>query len=705
MMAQIKILNCNSIKEGSINISFHKLNIKYACNGVGKSTCAKAMDAIINNAGEGLNELTPFNSTEQKPLIPKIEGTDSFRKVAIFNEDYVSQYVFQQSGQGELLKNSFEVFVNNEEYKANELAIQKIIHSLKDTFNNNPVLEQLLNEIGFFIASCGKETKKGEIPASSSAGKVGNAGNIIDCIPEELTSFKSYIQGEDRVDWLKWQCQGTSFWKDKTLCPFCARPIDAATKTHLEILSKKYDKNLVAHVGKMFEIFSALRPYLTEKSCDMIQTLKASSTGFSQEQKAFIQKLKVEASILHSKLCGLKDLGFITFTEQTEDLSIILKRYKIDLSTFHYFNAENTRNQINILNGEIDKLLHQVGELQGKINKQKQQIANTIKEHCGEINAFLDSAGYKYHVVIQLVDGVYKIFLKYQDGETTISNPVKHLSYGEKNAFALLLFLYQALKENPDLIIFDDPISSFDGNKKFALINLLFMGGGKLASKTVLLLTHDFNTIVDTLYVLKHEIVPTPIGYFLTNNGGILEEKLIEKHDIMSCTDVCNENIANCKNKINKLIYIRKLCELYRERKLEWDWLSSLFHKRTNPTKYDRQIGHIDMTVLEIKEAEKRIRTSFGVEVNYSEDLRGILDTKKMIELYLSTTNNYEKLQIYRIINNKNHENKIIKKFVNETFHGQNENLFQLNPLKFDMIPQYIIDICNQDIDKLKTIL
>ena len=43
----------------------------------------------------------------------------------------------------------------------------------------------------------------------------------------------------------------------------------------------------------------------------------------------------------------------------------------------------------------------------------------------------------------------------------------EHLSYGEKNAFALVLFMYSVLKDNPDLIVLDDPISSFDGNKKF----------------------------------------------------------------------------------------------------------------------------------------------------------------------------------------------------------------------------------------------
>lgn len=76
-----------------------------------------------------------------------------------------------------------------------------------------------------------------------------------------------------------------------------------------------------------------------------------------------------------------------------------------------------------------------------------------------------------------------------------ISNNKEHLSYGERNAFALALFMYNALNEDVDLVILDDPISSFDGNKKFAIINKLFMGSNSLKDKTVLLLTHEFNII------------------------------------------------------------------------------------------------------------------------------------------------------------------------------------------------------------------
>jgi len=46
-------------------------------------------------------------------------------------------------------------------------------------------------------------------------------------------------------------------------------------------------------------------------------------------------------------------------------------------------------------------------------------------------------------------------------------------------------------------------------------------------------------------------------------------------------------------------------------------------------------------------------------------------------------------------------ENDVIKKFINESFHIENDYLFQLNPHEYEIIPQYIIDECDQCLKKL----
>ena len=56
----ISITNCNNIAHGTVAISENRLNIKYAINGTGKSTIAKAIEYAANHDENGLKKLTPM---------------------------------------------------------------------------------------------------------------------------------------------------------------------------------------------------------------------------------------------------------------------------------------------------------------------------------------------------------------------------------------------------------------------------------------------------------------------------------------------------------------------------------------------------------------------------------------------------------------------------------------------------------------------
>ena len=70
----ITIESCNNIDEAEIKISEGKLNIKFAPNGTGKSTIAKAINLKIG--GKDLNELTPFKYRSKNPdkKIPSVNS-------------------------------------------------------------------------------------------------------------------------------------------------------------------------------------------------------------------------------------------------------------------------------------------------------------------------------------------------------------------------------------------------------------------------------------------------------------------------------------------------------------------------------------------------------------------------------------------------------------------------------------------------------
>ncbi|QQN56221.1 hypothetical protein I6H46_00880 [Anaerococcus obesiensis] len=58
--------------------------------------------------------------------------------------------------------------------------------------------------------------------------------------------------------------------------------------------------------------------------------------------------------------------------------------------------------------------------------------------------------------------------------------------------------MFEVANDDVDLIILDDPITSFDKNKKFAVTKRLFdKKEFSFKNKTVLMLTHDLQPVID----------------------------------------------------------------------------------------------------------------------------------------------------------------------------------------------------------------
>ncbi|MCK4502710.1 MAG: hypothetical protein KAU22_06710 [Desulfuromonadales bacterium] len=70
-------------------------------------------------------------------------------------------------------------------------------------------------------------------------------------------------------------------------------------------------------------------------------------------------------------------------------------------------------------------------------------------------------------------------------------------------------------------------------------------------------------------------------------------------------------------------------------------------------------------------------------------------DIENLKAVYATCDNGYEKLQIFRLFDIDT-ENSVIQKFINETYHIENEFICQLDPAKFDTIPEYVIYECDK---------
>lgn len=331
---------------------------------------------------------------------------------------------------------------------------------------------------------------------------------------------------------------------------------------------------------------------------------------------------------------------------------------------YSHLQSDEILEKIIRVNESINNLISTAGRLQGRITVQKKYIDQVVRENKSNINTFLRNAGYRY--TVDLVEdgmGKHKLKLIHLDLVSKEVSGVRNvLSCGERNAFALVLFMFDALKTPPDLIVLDDPISSFDKNKKYAIVDMLFRKEKSFRGKTVLLLSHDLEPIVDMLYHHSDRF-EKPYAYFLQNNNGQLQEVNIGKSDIMTFVDINSSNITSDASLIAKLVYLRRNYEILNSKGVAYQLVSNVFHSRRIPLIFENGTER-EMTVAEIDEAEKEIKVHI-YEFDYSGTIQLILDIPAMIGLYQSCGNNYEKLHIYRIISEEADHADVVLKFIN----------------------------------------
>lgn len=84
----------------------------------------------------------------------------------------------------------------------------------------------------------------------------------------------------------------------------------------------------------------------------------------------------------------------------------------------------------------------------------------------------------------------------------------------------------------------------------------------------------------------------------------------------------------------------------------------------------------------------------------YERVLERLKDNDELRALYEGAQNGYEILQVFRLFDIE-HPNSVIRKFINETYHIENEFICQLDHLQFDTIPEYVIQECHKVFEEM----
>lgn len=693
----VVIENCRSIDNASISIEPGKLNVKFGPNGTGKSSIAKALvSAVSESIGP---DLVPFKwlkegSAENHPF--NVSGLDGITSVEVFDEEYVQSVVFQQDS---LFPGSFDVFVRTPEFIDTENKLREQLEAIVKLSEREDV-RRLAADLESFLANLvgnsGLDRNK-KPKGSSPVVKALKEGNTWAHEDPLLTPFKPILGQGPFKKWAAWHKQGRDYLSlMEGVCPYCGLPASDSEK-RIDAVGNSFDSTKVGNIEKTINALSIGGAYLSETASCKINSIVDSADPITEQEKGFIGKVVQDAQLIIDTLAKLRAISSYFVLSSVDNLNEGLSNCKIDIALVDNFNSSICSELAAEINKAVDAAMTNAGKLIGLVKRQKLHLAAALKDRCEEINSFLTEAGYPYSVNIPgAEDGKCSVRLVHTS-QWEVPDSREALSYGEKNAFALVFFAYECMSKKPNLVILDDPISSFDGAKRYALLTMLFLGGireATLKGKTVLLLTHDYGTLFDIEHTHKPTFQPSANSCVLSCADGLVNETVVTAND-MVLADSLYERLAKSSSALMvKLVYARKVLEVRDDKGDAYDIVSSLFHHRPIPT-------HIDMTPMksrEINNGVTNLEAIVGEPIDYNDLLDTLNNPTKMLAIFDASSSNYEKLQLARIATEACTDDKVLKERMDESVHVGNGFLYQLDPTKFELVPSQLVERCREEI-------
>lgn len=686
------IKNLGSVDQGKIKIKENSLNVKYGINGTGKSTISKGIVKYINKSD--LSDMIKYGSN----IKPEIVTDKEFEDVLVFNQEYIEEHLFKE----DLLNNSFEIMINTKEYRLlyqrinNEFS--NLISSLKDT-----VFDDIRKELDEFKKSLiikeklvnGKKVI--EIEGKSKLAKGKKINDISELTTKNIEGYTEYLKSGKNYIWLKWFEEGYDLIIDNK-CPFCLNDLKPNMKLIHDDISNAFKTTTLKQNAESKKVLNNIKKFIDKNSKEKIEDICRSNEKFSTDDVEFLKKISEICNTEFEKLNRLKNLNVIDIKEifENDELTNFLKANKLSKNFYTSMDVD-VQSKVDNINMIIDNLLLKDKEIKNITNEFSLKINSLINNKCSYVNDFFALAGIPYKIeVITKGDNDFKTILKPINANVDIKK--EQLSYGEQNSISLMLFSLEAEKKN-GLVILDDPVSSFDNNKKFAILYYLFTKEKAVfKNKTVLLFTHDFSIIID---LMKKHNFRNLNKYFthISNKNGILTEKDIKPNKVVFTLKHWKGKAMNGNNYLLRIINTRKYIEYAVRDSDALDVLSSILHFYDEPkwSNKDKQEN-----INEKMENAEKIIKEFIPNFSYDFMLNEIKNEEKLKDWYFKSDSSIDRLQILRAyleLKKGSRKDDVFMSFITESYHIENNEFLSLNEKQYDLIPNYIMEMCDKIIN------
>ena len=606
--------------------------------------------------------------------------------------------------------NTYDLIIESNEYKGLlEKAVERIT-KIKELINNTNYsgLLDITNLCSDKEIIKYKPDGKSVIKGSSILVLYALKGiQISTGIPSDLNDYLSFIKSGFRSEWYKWMRSAKDSWYEKdNICPFCGTHLTEPLKTRVDSLKAIKNKSEYSEYDKEQSFVSDVSSFINDELANKISSIND-------------MDLKADASIVKPLVEGV---DFIRGEDEKIKYFLALEAKKLIESknegTYGSLSAEfkskklseklklcdnSGHNIVNLINEEIENLASDLNVLKECVGKLNKQIKDKISSNRELINNFLEIAGMPYVVDIkQQGDTKFETLFSYKGNPNIITNQQSYLSYGEANALALLLFCLEAKTKENELIILDDPVSSFDNNKRYAIYGYIFnnaTGKKLLRGKTCVILTHDFDTVIafSKCYPLNNQDI-TCFSYLSLENYE-LNEKPFSKNDIANTLNIYRSIALDIKRPIiSRIVAARHCCEITGEKDSpEYHLLSSLIHKREVPTKDTN--GNREFTEEEIALALDKMKNILGNDYDYEVFLKELKNTDNLKSEYKDSKSKFDKLCIARFVasnlKGKSIESNVVWNFLCEVYHIEKDTIHTISNYEIFDVPDYIIGMCD----------
>ncbi|MDD6640207.1 MAG: hypothetical protein PUE66_04320 [Erysipelotrichaceae bacterium] len=644
---KIEVKNFNCIKQLKYEIEDNKINYLIGNSGSGKSSIAQA----ISSRDYDLH--TPYYNSSLKPEV-KVNGMVPFeKKCYVFDDEYMRNILISKESADEI----YSILIDDEKnLSLIRSDYQKSISALE------PVKDKLF-EIKRNIDVLVKDLQISYLANGTSYKSTCAIQKMVKNVEENNASYVKYKKYDSKR--IKWYSDGTKYEEyENGKCPFCNRKLSENRKSIIDKIlifdAKTYEK-----INLKNNIFNALKM----KQPDWVKKKEVSE--FNKKIREHIQiKDEIDEAIQYINGIVNADLVFSNKIEKLKISSTLKKLYPEIADAFSDFNLQYSviRKSLGKVKSESEKL----------INKNVKGINNQL-EHLGIDYKFKKTTIYEE-------DKKADYIIVHKNDENPNEDKVKGLSYGEKNLIGLVLFLCAHGKD--ELVIIDDPASSFDEYRRKVLFDMFYEFKGN--NTTMLVISHD---PLFAKFALIHDDENEQNKY-TKNNGSI---SLLESYDIETIKPINRDDFDSLtefiKRRINELNPSEMTYQLAANMRL--------FYEREKSKKYHKEIyGYLSMIIH--KKAKSEIDEQLAKAGRSEEDLLKVIsDTFGFEQTLCKLRDSYVKNINYRNMNNvekivfaremcSGSGSKRIKDELSNIIHLNNSYLICLNPYKFNYYSKFV---------------